>query len=261
MNFEFFKYNSNGNDFVIIDDQNDLFDIKKSIIEKICYRQFCIGADGLILLKKSNVFDFKMQIFNSDGSEANMCGNGLLCLSKFVYDFIDKKKSFSVETRSSNYEISINDPFTSFLAPAPMIVSKNHNIKLQELEANLSLIDSGVMHGVMFLKNIDKTDVFTLGKKIRYSDQIPFPVNVDFCEVVNDKELKVRVYEKGVEDETLCCSTGALAAAKAFYEIKEHQSELLLHFKGGIIKISPMDNLFKLSGKPEFNFKGNCKLF
>lgn len=261
MSFNFFKYNSNGNDFIIIDDRNKSFNLQKEVIQKICSRQFCVGADGLVLLRNSNNSDFKMKIYNSDGLEANMCGNALLCLVKFIYDNIVKKDFFLIETKASVYETFVEKDLISFKSEFPEVVKENCRIKVQNLSLNFCVIDSGVLHGVIFLENIDKIDVLRLGRQIRYSDSfLPGGINVNFCEVLNENQIKVRTYEKGVENETYCCSTGALATTLAFYK-KKSIKFLTLHFKGGKVFIDIDKNGLKLTQKPNFAFRGSMKLF
>ncbi len=262
MDFNFFKYNSNGNDFIIIDETKNSYNFSKEIIKKICSRQFGIGADGLVLLQKSEKADFKMKIYNNDGLEANMCGNALLCIVKFIYDSIVKKSKFLIETKSSIYETFVENKSVSFRSSFPKIVSENNQIILESLKnLNFPVIDSGVLHGVIFFEKIDNLDVFNLGKKIRYSKCFPEGINVNFCEMINDKEIKIRTYEKGVEDETYCCSTGALAVAWEIYRKKNIKNTLTFHFKAGNVVVSIDKNGLKLNNKPNFAFKGSTNFF
>ncbi|NGX28343.1 MAG: Diaminopimelate epimerase [Candidatus Anoxychlamydiales bacterium] len=273
---DFFKYNSNGNDFIILDDRKDSIEsflskpfnlsgkkrqtkkesqIAKNI-QKLCSRQFYIGADGLILLQTSKVADFKMKVFNSDGFEADMCGNALLCLAKFIHDFIDKKNEILIETKVALYKTYLKDSFVSFTSKKPKILKTDYKINIESKNLNLQIVNSGVFHGVTFVDNIKDIDVFKMGQKIRYlKDFAPHGVNVNFCEILKKNEIKVRTYEKGVEDETYCCLTGAIAVANA-YKRKKDVATLLLHFKGGNVIVQFENDLIKLSTKPFFAYKG-----
>jgi len=262
MNLEFFKYNSNGNDFIIIDDRSSSIKAHKKNIQKLCVREFSIGANGLIFLQNSQKADFKMKIFNSDGIEANMCGNGLLCLVKFISDFIIKKDSYLIETKSDVYHTFIDKKNVSFLSKFPKFLKENYLLNLQTTKHKMQIINSGVFHGVMFLNDVDNINVYKEGKKIRfYKDFSPTGINVNFCEVISDNEIKVRTYEKGVENETFCCSTGAIAVAWAYYNLKNLKQELKLHFKGGKINIVYEKKGLKLSSRPVFAFRGFSKSF
>jgi len=258
----FFKYNSNGNDFIIIDETDKSYEFSKKIIQKLCSRQFCVGADGLVLLQNSKKADFKMKIYNSDGNEANMCGNALLCLVKFIYDNIKKKDFFLIETKAFIYETVIKNDEVSFKSDFPKIINENNQIIIKNLNLNFPVIDSGVLHGVIFFENIDNLDVYNLGKKIRYSKLfLPDGINVNFCEKRNENEIKVRTYEKGVENETYACSTAALAVAWQIYRKTNVKKFLILHFKGGKIMINIDKNGLELFKKPNFAFSGTVNVF
>ena len=266
---DFFKYNSNGNDFIIIDDRKESLDsffskkvkdLKKNI-QKLCSRQFCIGADGLILLKNSKFADFKMMIFNSDGKEATMCGNALLCLAKFINDFIEKKIEIQIETKAGIYQTYLKDGLVSFISKKPQILKTDYKIKIDSTNFNFQVLNSGVFHGVTFLKNFENIDVFQMGRKIRYlKDFHPIGVNVNFCEILSANEIKVRTYEKGVEDETYCCLTGAVAVCHSLKKLVD-RNELVLHFKGGKVLAQFQNDLLKLSTKPFFAYKGSISSF
>lgn len=278
---DFFKYNSNGNDFIILDDRKDFIEsfLSKPLnlsndesqtnkenqvaknIQKLCSRQFYIGADGLILLQTSKVADYKMKVFNSDGNEADMCGNALLCLAKFIHDFIDKKNQILIETKVALYETYLKDSSVSFTSKKPKILKTDYKVNVESKNLNLQIVNSGVFHGVTFIDNIKDIDVFNMGKKIRWlKDFAPHGVNVNFCEILKKNEIKVRTYEKGVEDETLCCLTGAIAVANA-YKRKKDIEILLLHFKGGNVIVQFENDLIKLSTKPFFAYKGLISCF
>ncbi|NGX34301.1 MAG: Diaminopimelate epimerase [Candidatus Anoxychlamydiales bacterium] len=259
---EFFKYNSNGNDFVILNNlDHSLNFIAKNPkrIQKLCVREFSIGSDGLILLQRSNLADFKMKIFNSDGSEADMCGNGLLSLVKFLSDFIDKRNEILIETKAGIYKTFIDEKKISFRSKLPKILKENMKISVDGSIYDLQMLNSGVLHGIIFIKDIEKIDVFRLGKKIRFLKEFePSGINVNFCEVIDRDKIKVRVYEKGVENETLCCSTGALAISYSHFLKNKRKSikNLLLQYRGGEIKTNLEKDEITLTSKPTFAFRG-----
>ncbi|HEU64581.1 MAG: Diaminopimelate epimerase [Candidatus Anoxychlamydiales bacterium] len=257
---KFFKYNSNGNDFIILESLDKSFDYlskNPKIVQRLCTREFSIGADGLILLQKSLVADFKMKIFNSDGKEAFMCGNGLLSLVKFIYDFIDKNYSFLIETKVGIYKTFVDENKISFISKPPKILKESMKISLGDTRYDLKMLNSGVFHGVIFLKNIDRVDVFKIGKKIRNLKEFePSGINVNFCEVIDERTIKVRTFEKGVENETLCCSTGALAVSYTHFLKNKNIEELILRYKGGEIKTNIEKDEIKLTSEPVFAYRG-----
>lgn len=262
INFDFFKYNSNGNDFIIVDETKNFYNFSQDFIKKLCSRQFSIGADGLVLLQNSKNAHFKMKIFNSDGLEANMCGNALLCINRFIYDHIVKQSKFLIETKAAIYETFVDEACVSFKSEIPKIISENNEIVIDSLKFNFPVIDSGVLHGVIFLDKIDNLDVFNLGKKIRnFKSFLPQGINVNFCEKISENEIKIRTYERGVEAETLSCSTGSLAVAFEIYRTKKIKVPLNLFFRGGKISISIEDKTLRLTNNPSFAFKGSTNFF
>ena len=199
----FHKYNSTGNDFVIIDNRSKLFLPEPNYIRRICNRNFGVGADGLILLESSQSTDYFINYFNSDGFPSTFCGNGSLCCAHFANGLNVIKDEGSFETREGVFQCS---------------VEKNHvSISMQdvldfELNEDHVIINTGSPHYVVFVDDLNIIDMNVIGKKIRnkkefYQDGI----NVTFANFQN-KQLYIRTYERGVESETLSCGTGAVAA-------------------------------------------------
>ena len=218
MNLIFDKYHGLGNDFIIIDGRfSDFKSLNKLQIKNICNRNFGIGADGLILIKEHKRLDFEMIYYNSDGLLSSMCGNGARCSVDFAY----KKNICSKET-----------VFMAYDGPHKGFVLSNNNIRLSfndisSLEENNYglLINSGSPHLLLFKENLDKLNVKELGSSIRYSKKfLKDGVNVNFIEYINKNKVKIRTYERGVENETLSCGSGAVATA------------VFLHYKG-LVKI------------------------
>lgn len=252
----FFKYHSSGNDFIIFDNREDKIKLSSLDIQKLCSRRFSIGADGLVLLQKSSFFDYYMIIYNSDGSEACMCGNALLCFTRFIYDFINKKPFYNIQTKAGNYKTFVKKDRVYLQSNLPQLY-KEKNICINKKKYKIGFLNSGVMHGVLQLKDIDNLDVFKMGKLIRFHKSFaPEGINVNFCQVIDNKQIKIRVYEKGVENETYSCSTGALAIAYFFHKTLGFQKDLTLFFKGGKTKISIENTHIILCTKPSMAFQG-----
>lgn len=233
MQIKFYKYQGTGNDFVMLDNRQGLFpkdDVQ--LIEKLCDRRFGIGADGLILLENHPDYDFKMVYYNSDGNESSMCGNGGRCLVAFA-------KSLNV----------INDK-TTFLATDGLhhaTVLANSVVSLQmkdvasvNIETDYVFLNTGSPHHVTLVNDIEQQDVKTAGAAIRYSDLYgKAGSNVNFVSQISDNHFRLRTYERGVEDETLSCGTGATAAAIAMNAIGKTTSNAInLDVEGGKLKVT-----------------------
>ncbi len=210
MILKFYKYQAVGNDFIMIDNRNLNFDSNNNIlIEKLCNRRFGIGADGLILINNSDRFDFNMQYFNSDGYEGSMCGNGGRCSIAFA-SFLNIIKEKTVFNAIDGIHEGL------------IISSKNNDslvkIKMKDVDEIKKIdddyfINTGSPHYIRYVENIDKYDVFNIGKNLQKSEIFENKgSNINFVEKFGDK-LKVRTYERGVEDETLSCGTGSVASA------------------------------------------------
>ncbi len=206
MKIAFSKYHGAGNDFVIIDEK-DLPNVDLSHLAKVlCHRQHGIGADGLILLGASTAADYKMRIFNADGSEPAMCGNGIRCL----FDFIQKRGPLRIETLSGILACRQNGTQVAVNLGTPKIL--HWPLKLPGSEA--FVVDTGVPHAVLFVDDLDAVDVAEAAPKLRFSPHFaPHGVNVNFVSLLGNGGIALRSYERGVEAETLACGTGAAAAA------------------------------------------------
>ena len=205
MKTPFYKYHGTGNDFVIIDNRKLFFDRNnKILISKLCDRKFGIGADGLILLQDVVDYNFEMVYFNADGNESTMCGNGGRCIVDFanMLGIINDKAAFLAI--DGPHEATVNDKSISL---------SMSDVNQIEINPDYCFMDTGSPHYKAFIDNIDDVDVVEEGKKIRYNDRFrEAGVNVNFLEM-RDQLLYVRTYERGVEDETLSCGTGMVAAA------------------------------------------------
>ena len=263
MQIEFSKYHGAGNDFIVIDNRDKLYSISENQINDICQRRYGIGADGLMILEKSNKYDFHMKYYNSDGKEGSMCGNGGRCIVAFakdlgiinnetIFDAVDGVHKASINKSSHNsYDISL----------------EMNNVDEITQDSESYFLDTGSPHHIEFVDNIEDIDVFRKGKEIRYSNKYKHinGTNVNFIKVNNDS-LSIRTYERGVEDETHACGTGATAAAIAYaFKNKIYNKEISLHAVGGILrlKFDHIDNTFTniiLSGPTKFVYKGTISV-
>lgn len=212
----FVKMSGGGNDFVVIDDRKGILPKKKSsFIKQVCLRKISVGADGVILVENSEGVDFKMRIFNSDGSEAEMCGNGARCVALFYYKNVKAHKSLNFKTKAGIIKARIiNDNKVRVKMSKPFGLKKDLGIKIGKYFLKGSFINTGVPHTVIFTSRIKEIEVEKIGREIRYHKMFfPKGSNVDFVSTKDNRTLYLRTYERGVEQETLSCGTGAVASA------------------------------------------------
>ena len=229
-----------GNDFIVIDSRvkgegwrvENLYRLAR----KLCDRKTGIGGDGVLVLDKSKKADFKMSIFNADGSVAEMCGNGLRCAVLYAA----MKRKIKVETKAGIYEGEItarNRVKVRMEEPKDLRLDFPINVNGREIRVNF--INTGVPHVVVFVEGLDKIDAEKIGAEIRYHGEFkPKGANADFVEIVDDNNIKVRTYERGVEGETLACGTGAVASA-IISKVKGQGSRVKVnvHVLGGVLKV------------------------
>jgi len=239
----FYKMSGSGNDFIIIDNRDQMIKAKglPDFVKKICRRRISVGADGLILLEKSDKVDFKWRFFNSDGSQAEMCGNGARCAARFAFLHRIAGKNMSFETAAGIISAQIQGDLVKIKLTDPTDYRADYQIKLANGLQNISSINTGVPHVVIFCENLEKIEVNKLGKEIRYHKIFqPEGTNINFICRLSDKTFAMRTYERGVEGETLACGTGAVACAidmakkfslKAPIQIiTQSTSELIIYF-------------------------------
>jgi len=221
MKIPFSKYQGTGNDFILIDDrEGKLSNQKAELIRSLCDRRFGIGADGLILLQRSSAADFKMRIFNSDGKEAGMCGNGLRCLIHFLKKLKIDRETYHIEVMGRIYPCCFQDEKIQVYFGQPKIQYWDLAFEIENSKLRLFVLDTGVPHAVVFSDDIEQSAFMDLAKKIRFHPRFaPEGVNVDFAKVLPSKEIRMRTYERGVEGETLMCGTGAAAVAFTAFQI------------------------------------------
>lgn len=225
---EFFKYQGTGNDFVMIDNRDLQFPKEKEIIEKLCDRRFGIGGDGFILLENDPTADFKMVYYNSDGNESTMCGNGGRCLVAFAHflDIFEDQTTFTAI--DGLHEAEINNG---------IIKLKMIDVdSIKKIDENFEL-NTGSPHYVTFVEMLKNYKVYENGNNIRNSTSYcQEGINVNFVEEISENEIFIRTYERGVEDETFSCGTGATASALVFLKDK-NQTSVNVKVLGGNLKV------------------------
>ncbi|MBN2564960.1 MAG: diaminopimelate epimerase, partial [Candidatus Eisenbacteria bacterium] len=205
-----------GNDFIVIDDRaNRIGNDARELAKQLCRRRLSIGADGLILIVPSARADFRMRYFNADGSEADMCGNGGRCAAKFAHSREISGPRMSFESSSGLHRAELlENGHVRLRMPDPRAMILDNPVRLRGEDLMLHRVNTGVPHAVCEVKEINSFPVVEVGRLVRYySDFMPEGTNADFVEVLDQHSVSLRTYERGVEDETLACGTGAVAAA------------------------------------------------
>ncbi|MCK5214706.1 MAG: diaminopimelate epimerase [Candidatus Omnitrophica bacterium] len=213
----FTKMAGAGNDFIVIDAKKGID--YKQLTKKICDRTNGIGADGLLICDKSRKSDYKMRIINADGSEAEMCGNGARCLASYIVkNKKPKGKNFSIETLAGTIIATAKGEVAHVRLSQPKGHRPNIPLTINGQKIHVHYINTGVPHVIVYVDDLNKVDVKTIGNAIRFHKKFkPRGANVNFVEQIKNGLVAVRTYERGVEDETKACGTGSVAAAIVSY--------------------------------------------
>ena len=272
---KFTKMHGLGNDYVYMDAIHQNIEKESSLAQFVSNRHFGIGSDGLILICKSEMADFKMRMFNADGSEAEMCGNGIRCVGKFVYDKgLTNKTEVTIETLAGVKILQLNvekgkvktvrvDMGEPILTPKeiPVIAEeepvKNLKLKAKDKEFTFTCVSMGNPHAITFVENTKAFDVETYGKILEVDKAFPNKTNVEFIEVVDKNHIKMRVWERGA-GETLACGTGACASVVACNLNDLTENKVSVELLGGTLEIewNKQDNHVYMTGPAVTVFEG-----
>ncbi len=273
----FTKSHGLGNDFIIIEDLNDELRIDAGITKALCARHFGIGADGLMIIKNSEIADYLMDFRNADGSQAQMCGNGIRVFAKYIYENLLAKRKLTIETGAGLKKIEIinKDGLVEKVVvdmgePALRcreipVVAKTDNfidnlLVADKFTTKATCVSMGNPHCVIFVKDIKDIDVKAVGSVVESLDMFPEKTNVSFVEVVSEKKLRIRVWERGV-GETLACGTGACASLVAANLNKLTSKRAEVDLPGGQLLVEWLDdNRVILTGGAKKVFAGQVDL-
>lgn len=263
MNLTFYKYQATGNDFIMIDNRagNPGLSFDQEKISFLCHRRFGIGADGLILLSPSDQYDFRMVYFNSDGRESTMCGNGGRSLVAFAWDLGIRRDEYSFDAVDGLHTATISDGIVSLEMIRPQ--------GFRRISDSEVWLDTGSPHYVEFSEiPVNEQNVFQKGRTIRYSADYESigGTNANFVNVISPDTLKVRTYERGVEDETYSCGTGVTACAYAhLLQSPNGLNEISVKTMGGDLSVrvenpgTEKERVF-LQGPAKFVFQGEVEV-
>lgn len=285
MALEFSKMHGTGNDFILINTyreekiENTMY---SKLATKLCRRHFSIGADGLILVlppEKSSA-DYKMRIFNSDGSEAEMCGNGIRCFAHFLLrEKITVKENLKIETlaglikpkilggNKNKLQVKVNMGKPRF-SPEDIPVKlsekkrvKDHPLIINSQEFKINCVSMGNPHAIIFKNNLDSLNISDIGSQIENHELFPEKTNVEFIELINPGEVNMKVWERG-SGITLACGTGACASVAAGIKNGLLEKEVIVHLQGGDLKIkwaSEKSDIY-MTGPSQFSYEGKVPI-
>jgi len=264
----FTKLHGNGNDFILIDEYDGEiipYAEKSSFAIKYCDRRFGIGADGVLYLGISDKADISMRIFNADGTEAEMCGNGIRCLAKYALDKGYIKGSARVETLAGVLSITsrveegiwikVNMGKSEFAREKIPAKGTGEFLRVSMHGYEVSAVNTGVPHAVILVDSLDDR-LITEAPKIRYDPVFPRGTNVNFARIDSKNEITVRTYERGVEGETLSCGTGSVACAVVAHRLGKTGNMVKVNTKGGELVITIKDDDAFMEGRAERVFDG-----
>lgn len=272
---KFTKMQGLGNDYVYMNAIEQEIKDKSFLAQFVSNRHFGIGSDGLILICLSQVADFKMRMFNQDGSEAEMCGNGIRCVGKFVYDKgLTKKTDLTIETLAGIKKLKLSvkegkvesvqvDMGEPILDPNEIpVLSQKYPVKdlsltVENKEFSFTCVSMGNPHAVTFLNGVDSFEVEKYGKKLEINPVFPKKANIEFIEVVSSQRIKMRVWERG-SGETMACGTGACASVVACILNGLTQRAVTVELLGGNLQIEwrKEDNHIYMTGPAQIVFEG-----
>lgn len=251
---KFTKMQGCGNDYIYVNCFEEEVAEPEKLAVKVSDRRFGIGSDGLILIKPSDKADFTMDMYNADGSRGKMCGNGIRCVGKYVYDHgMTDKTRISVETLSGIKYLDMQIENGKAVGAkvdmgAPVLKPENVPVKLSgdsviareirvgDEKAEITCVSMGNPHAVLFTEDAENAPVHTLGPKLEVSEIFPEQANIEFCQVIGRTEVRMRVWERG-SGETWACGTGACAAVVACVLNGKTEQEVLVHMNGGDVTI------------------------
>lgn len=269
MPLEFWKMNGAGNDFVVVDNRDERLNLRQEQIALLCHRHRGIGADGLLAVEPSRQgADFRMRYYNADGGEAEMCGNGARCFARMARLLLPgHAEAISFETMAGTVRATFQGESVRIGLSNPCRMALGQKMEILGEARVVHSLNTGVPHAVFLTGNLDQVDIFHTGRAIRHHPHFaPAGTNVNAMQVEGPSAIRIRTYERGVEDETLACGTGMVASALIHHELTGDPSPITVRVKGGdsllvdFTKTSAGYEKVFLTGPADFVFQGKTDL-
>lgn len=269
MRLSFVKMNGAGNDFVLVDNRRRDVRLSRDQIVRLCHRQRGVGADGLMLLVPcdSRRADWAWQFYNSDGSEAEMCGNGSRCFARFIQRLTGVREQVTFETLAGVISARFQGDLVTIGLTPPTGLRLHETVALASGPVTCHSVNTGVPHAVLFVENADQAKVQAIGAELRYHAHFaPRGTNVNFVQVLGPGAIRVRTYERGVEGETLACGTGVTASALIAARVHQFGSPVSVRVQGGdTLTVGFRDAAGQfadvtLTGPADFVFEGTIEI-
>lgn len=257
---KFTKISATGNDFILFDnrdgklkgDEHDLF-------RHICQRRLSVGADGILIINRSEKYDFSLTYYNSDGHIGEMCGNGARAASFYAFRHEIAPASMRFDVLGVEYSAAVDDDWVSLTMPPPVEIREFPGAVQEKEFSEGGYLNVGVPHYVLFVPDVSKVDVETIGRKYRHHNAFqPWGTNTNFAEIVDDHTLKLRTYERGVEEETLACGTGTISSAILGHKQRGLTLPITVHARGGMLRVDFDEKIsnITLQGKVSIIYHG-----
>ena len=261
---KFTKMNGAGNDFVVLDNLDSRLRLGAGQIAQLCDRHRGVGADGVLIVEPpANGADFRMRYYNADGGEAEMCGNGARCFARFASRITGKHGQISFETPAGVIRAACEGEGVRLEMSEPWDMKLDQQVRLAAETLTVHSVNTGVPHAVVIVEDIAQVDVRGLGAALRYHPNFaPKGTNANFVQILGPQSAAIRTYERGVEDETLACGTGVVAAALVLHEKEGAASPVSVKVRGGDTLLVGFEHAggayrnVSLSGPADFVFDG-----
>lgn len=274
INLKFNKMQGAGNDFLLFNGVKNKYENYSKMAKKLCDRRYGVGGDGIMIAEESQKADIKMVYYNSDGSKGEMCGNGIRCFSKFIYEEeIIKKSEITIETgdgiKTAYLTIDDKNKVQSIMISMgkarlnskeiPVLIEKNkvinEKISIDGEDIIFSAVLIGVPHAVIIREDLESIDVNTLGAKIEKDKLFPKNINVNFIQILDKCRIKIKTWERGA-GRTLACGTGSCSGVYISNLLGLVEDEVVVETEGGVLKIKLQGDEVFMIGTAETTFKG-----
>jgi len=268
MDLRFAKMNGAGNDFIVIDNRDGKSSLDQAAIARLCDRHRGVGGDGLLAVEPAaNGADFRMRYYNADGGEAEMCGNGARCFARFAAKLANRTDAVSFETIAGVISAELIGERVRLRMSEPGPLQLKTPLAVAGEQMLVHFVNTGVPHAIVFREELESVDVRKLGAAIRWHEHFaPKGTNANFVQLLPDGTLRIRTFERGVEDETLACGTGVVAAALVSQALHQLPSPVGVHVRGGetlevgFERVQDGYSNVTLTGPADFVFEGSVQV-